>query len=206
LTGMVEKVISGGQTGADRGALDAAIKLGIPHGGWIPYKRRAEDGQVPRKYKMQVHPLMSYKHRTLANVKDSDATVVFFYGAEEKFNPMGPSGSKLTEDLARRRKKPLCSVDLELHGIDGSAGIIINWIDNCEAFGHPVDTLNVAGKRESQAPGIQKAVKKVMLKVLEHFLDGSVAGSNEGAIDESVDGGNGCTNAGEEDETEWEDL
>jgi hypothetical protein len=149
---------------------------------------------------------MGYRHRTVANVRDADGTVVFFYGEEERFNPMGPSGSKLTEDLARGRKQPLCSVDLEVQGIDGSVDLIVNWIESCEAFGQPIRTLNVAGKRESQAPGIQKAVKKVMLRVLEHCWDGSQAERNEAAIDDSVDGGNGCTNAGEDDGPDWEDL
>lgn len=201
---MVRKVISGGQTGADRGGLDAAIKLGIEHGGWVPYKRRAEDGTVPRKYKMQVHPLMSYKHRTLANVKEADGTVVFKYGEEDRWSPRGPSGTQLTADIARRHKKPLCEVDLDVQGVDGAADLITNWLETVEAFGKPIEVLNVAGKRESKAPGIQKAVKKVMLLVLERC--GSHAGSNEGAMDDAVDSGNGGTNAGKPESPSFGDL
>lgn len=161
---MIAKVISGGQTGGDRGALDAALELGVAHGGWCPRKRRAEDGRVPSCYELTEHVLYGYRHRTRANVEGSDATVIFIFGPEGPQRK--PSGSKTTERLARRLKRPVCVIDLEQLGIDGAASIITRWLDDCDALGHPIQTLNVAGRRESKAPGIQRAVREVMLRVL----------------------------------------
>jgi len=77
---MLTKIISGGQTGADRAALDAAIDLGIPHGGWIPKGRNAEDGTLPDKYQLQEMPTASYPKRTEQNVIDSDGTLILSHG------------------------------------------------------------------------------------------------------------------------------
>jgi hypothetical protein len=71
------EIISGGQTGADRAALDWAIKHGIPHGGWCPKGRRSEDGPIDAKYQLQETPSNNYAQRTEWNVKDSDGTVIF---------------------------------------------------------------------------------------------------------------------------------
>ena len=71
------KIISGGQTGADRAALEFAIKQGIPHGGWCPKGRRSEDGQIDAKYQLQETPSSNYLQRTEWNVRDSDGTVIF---------------------------------------------------------------------------------------------------------------------------------
>jgi len=74
---MITKIISGGQTGADRGGLDAAIHCGLPHGGWCPKGRKAEDGLIPSKYQHKEMESSGYLPRTQANVFDSDATVIF---------------------------------------------------------------------------------------------------------------------------------
>ena len=161
------KVISGGQTGADRGGLDAAIELGIEHGGWCTFKRRAEDGRVPERYQLVELALFGYGHRTLKNVLESDATVIFMYGVDPPVGPGGPSGSEATRRMAQQHLKALCMVDLEELGIDGAADLITDWLENCEALGRDIEILNVAGRRESKAPGIEAAVKTVMLKVLE---------------------------------------
>ena len=73
---MVKKIISGGQTGVDRAALDAAIKLTIPHGGWIPQGRLTEDGPLPPEYQLQETRSNRYADRTEKNVMDADATEV----------------------------------------------------------------------------------------------------------------------------------
>ena len=164
---MLTKVISGGQTGADRGGLDAAIALGIEHGGYCTFKRRAEDGRVPERYKLTELALFGYGHRTLKNVLESDATVIFVYGVEPAVAPGGPSGSEITRRMAKKYLKALCVVDLEALGIDGAADLITDWLENCEALGRDIETLNVAGSRESKAPGIEVAVRTVMTKVLE---------------------------------------
>ncbi len=77
---MIEKIISGGQTGADRAALDVAIKLDLPHGGWIPKGRKAEDGPLTDKYQLQEMSTASYSKRTEQNVIDSDGTLIICRG------------------------------------------------------------------------------------------------------------------------------
>ena len=77
---MLEKIVSGGQTGADRAALDFAIKQKIPHGGWVPKGGLAEDGPLPKKYKLTEMPTDSYQERTEQNVIDSDGTVIISHG------------------------------------------------------------------------------------------------------------------------------
>jgi hypothetical protein len=98
---------------------------------------------------------------------EADATVIFMYGPDPPVGPSGPSGSESTKRMAQRHLKALCVVDLEELGIDGAADLITDWLENCEALGRDIEILNVAGRRESKAPGIEVAVKKVMLKVLE---------------------------------------
>ncbi len=94
-----EHVVSGGQTGADQGALDAALKLGHTCGGWCPMGRRSEAGRIPDRYPLQEHTSTKYPARTEANVRDSDGTLIFTYG-----EPTG--GTALTVKLARLHRKP----------------------------------------------------------------------------------------------------
>ena len=77
---MIEKIVSGGQTGADQGALDAALELDIPHGGWIPLGRRTEAGPLPDNYRLKEMSTDSYPRRTEQNVIDSDGTLIFSHG------------------------------------------------------------------------------------------------------------------------------
>ncbi len=150
-----EKIISGGQTGADRGALDAALALGKPCGGWCPKGRRAEDGRIPDRYPLQEHVSSAYQARTEANVLDSDGTLVFCRG-----KPAG--GTALTIRLASRHKKPCLVVSL-----DGTTDTE-EMVRHIRRWGktHGIRVLNVAGPRESEKPGIQAAVTSVMREVL----------------------------------------
>ncbi|HVN75655.1 MAG TPA: putative molybdenum carrier protein [Thermoanaerobaculaceae bacterium] len=136
---LVRRLVSGGQTGVDRAALDAAISLGIPCGGWCPRGRRAEAAPIPDRYPLQETPTAAYPERTAWNVRDSDGTLVLTRGA-----PRG--GTALTVRLARRARKPVLVVDLDVGGVRGD---VEAWLAH-EAIG----TLNVAGPRESEAPGI----------------------------------------------------
>jgi hypothetical protein len=145
------RVVSGGQTGVDRAALDVAIALGIPHGGWCPRGRRAEDGTVPARYALVEHASSDYAARTEANVADSDATLILAHGA-----PSG--GTALTRDVARRLGKPCLVVDLSANP-DASA--VREWLAM-----HDVGVLNVAGPRESQRPGIGDEARAFMRDVL----------------------------------------
>src|SRR5262245_13719317 len=146
------RIISGGQTGADRGALDAAIELGIEHGGACPRGRRAEDGVIPARYQLRELASPAYDARTEQNVRDADATLLVTRGA-----PTG--GSALTASLARARGKPLLHVDLDRDG--DHARTIRDWI----AANH-VAILNVAGPRESGCPGIADAVRALVIETL----------------------------------------
>jgi Circularly permutated YpsA SLOG family len=102
------KIVSGGQTGADRAALDWAMAHNVPCGGWCPKRRKAEDGPIDPKYPLKETPSASYLQRTEWNVRDSDATVLF------SIEPALTGGSLKTVDFARKHKKPnlhLCARD-----------------------------------------------------------------------------------------------
>lgn len=150
----IQKIISGGQTGADRAGLDAAIELDIPYGGWLPKGRKAEDGIVPEKYlAMQELTRGGYPKRTEQNVVDSDGTVIFSYG-----KPV--TGSALTVKLAKKHQKPFLYVDLGLE--QDHVALIVDWLIEWD-----IKILNVAGSRESKAPGIYERVKGVLIKTFE---------------------------------------
>jgi hypothetical protein len=166
---MITKIISGGQTGADRGGLDAALHCGLPHGGYCPKGRKAEDGVIPAKYSLKELLTEKYLPRTQANVIDSDATVIFTYG------PL-TGGSLKTATYVHRLEKPWHEVDL-LHTTPKQAVLdIMMWLagdeklndyDEYEACPPPLKcVLNVAGSRESQAPGIQDAAYRLMVDLL----------------------------------------
>ena len=166
---MITKIISGGQTGADRGGLDAAIYCNGPHGGWCPKGRKAEDGIIPSRYHLNELVTTEYLPRTKANVIDSDATVIFTYG------PL-TGGSLKTATFAHHLKKPWYEVNL-IHTTPEQAVIkIMMWLagddplnndDECVVIPPPPECiLNVAGSRESQAPGIQETVFHLMVEVL----------------------------------------
>lgn len=150
------KIISGGQTGADRAALDAAISLDIPHGGWVPKGRKAEDGKVPYQYNLQEMMSPKYRDRTQKNILESQGTLIFSFG------PL-TGGSALTEALAIRYNRPCLHVNLEHTAPDKAVAIIEDWL-----MKKTISTLNVAGPRASGEPGIYKAVKHILCKVKWH--------------------------------------
>lgn len=149
-------IISGGQTGADRGGLDAAITLGLAIGGWVPKGRVAEDGYVPSRYTpMKETGSRHYGQRTAANVIESDATILFTRG------PLN-GGSALTLKLAQRHSKPCLHVNLAAFDPARHVDGIRAWLQK-----YKPGILNVAGSRESKAPGIQTVVAKVLAVVLD---------------------------------------
>lgn len=147
---MIEKIISGGQTGADRAALDVAIKLGIPHGGWIPKGRITEEGPLPERYRMQEMPTESYSDRTEKNVIDSDGTLIVCRG-----QPTG--GSDYTREMALKHKKQLLHVDLNQTSSFDAASLISSWIKL-----YQVKTLNVAGPSASKDPNVYVDVFRIL--------------------------------------------
>lgn len=160
----IAKVVSGGQSGADRGGLDAAIKLRILHGGWCPRGRKAEDGEIPKRYRLQETQSTHGDTRTERNVIASDCTVVFTVG-----EPHG--GSRNAIASAKRHGKPWLHLDLELLTDDAAAAELRQWLDSRpgalagDLFNPAPEAvvLNVAGSRESRAPGIQKRVKAIVM-------------------------------------------
>ena len=151
----ISKIISGGQTGADRAGIDVAIALGIDYGGSLPSGRRTEDGYLSRTYtKMNEVKSRHYQARTEKNVMDSDATIVFTY------NRMG-SGSALTMKKAEEHYKSCLHVNLDKQTDDEAVRIVTEWLDSVRPY-----TLNVAGSRESTAQGIYQRVFNIMKKVL----------------------------------------
>lgn len=144
----VRKIISGGQTGADRGGLDAAIALGIEHGGWCPYNRRADDGRIPAKYNMTQTPSRNYTDRTRCNVRDADATLIVVRP------PILTPGSRLTRHHALQLARPNLVVMLPRNPpAQEKADLALRVGHWLHERGFAV--LNVAGSRESKAPGLQ---------------------------------------------------
>ncbi len=133
------KIISGGQTGVDRAALDAAKAVGFPSGGWCPKGRKAEDGKIPPQYPLQETPNSEYKQRTEWNVRDSDATLILV-----QKTPL-TGGTAFTADLSKSHKKPFLIVNLN----EQETTYVLEWLRSQNP-----QTLNVAGPRESLAPGI----------------------------------------------------
>ena len=165
---MITKIISGGQTGADRGGLDAAIYCKVPHGGWCPKRRKAEDGIIPIEYRLTEMESGEYLTRTQANVIDSDATLIFSHG------PLS-GGSLQTAKYAHHLEKPYHVIDLLRTSRTKTVEEIVRWLaGDAKLTNHdenqaspPLDCiLNVAGSRESHAPGIQDAVFCLMVDVL----------------------------------------
>jgi hypothetical protein len=146
-------IVSGGQAGVDRGALDAAIAAGLAHGGWCPRGRRGEDGVIPAKYRLAETPFSRYAVRTAWNVRDSDATLVLASG-----QPAG--GTKLTVAFARRFGRSCLIVDLDG---DADAEAVAEWIGE-----RGVGVLNVAGPRESETPGIGEKARRFVAAVIGH--------------------------------------
>ena len=149
--GRVVKIVSGGQTGVDRAALDVAMELGIERGGWCPAGRWAEDGPIDARYPLAETPSSDPAQRTEWNARDSDATLALT-GA-------GPStGTELALETARRLGRP---VYLWAAASPADAGHFRRWLRV-----HRVRTLNVAGPRESESPGIHAAAAGLLRELL----------------------------------------
>ena len=146
------RIVSGGQTGVDRAALDAARELGLPYGGFVPKGRWTEDGPLPDEYDHMIetearHP----SSRTRRNIRQSDATLVITRGEAD-------GGTLLTLRKARDCGKPLLHVDLARTPPDRACLEIRGWL---EAM--PAGTLNVAGPRASKAPGLYEEARSLLL-------------------------------------------
>ena len=164
---MVRKIVSGGQTGADRAALDFALEWNISHGGWIPKGRLAEDGRLPEKYRLKEMNTTDYARRTEQNVVDSDATLIFSHGKLT-------GGSLLTRKMALKHGRPLLHMDLLQTNSFSAAQGIHAWIKE-----QRIGVLNVAGPRQSQDKRIYRATFDILeaafqLSMISTHMDPSV--------------------------------
>jgi len=149
--GTIRRIVSGGQSGVDRAALDVALELGLDCGGWCPRGRRAEDGAIDPHYPLTETASTDYKVRTRLNVRDSDGTLVLTRGA-----PAG--GTRLTVRFARALGRPCCVIDLAAD----------DRVDEARAWyaAHAIAVLNVAGPRESTAPGVYDEAHAFLSRLL----------------------------------------
>jgi len=150
----LQKIVSGGQTGVDRAALDAALASGVSVGGWCPQGRRAEDGPIPERYPLEETPSEAYEQRTAWNVRDSDGTLIITDGTLE-------GGTALTMQEVKRQGRAL------LH-VRTSDPVPVEMI---QAWGedHDVRTLNVAGPRASEVEGIYDGARTILDAFLEEI-------------------------------------
>jgi hypothetical protein len=149
---MITTIVSGGQTGVDRAALDVALELSILCRGWCPRGRSAEDGPIEPRYPLSETPTTAYEERTERNIRDSDGTLVL-RGQQES------PGTELTILLAARLQKPCLVVDLNS---DPDPGIVRDWVKQ-----HDIRVLNVAGPRASQFPGLYELARSFLREVLQ---------------------------------------
>lgn len=151
----LEKIVSGGQTGADQAGLDVAIKLGIPHGGWIPKGRLTEAGPLPDHYQLQEMPTANYPKRTKQNIIDSDGTLVVSHGKLA-------GGSKLTATLAEECCKPYLHLDLGAMSLSYSSRMLASWVRD-----NGIKVLNVAGPRASKDAKIYNDTVELLTATLQ---------------------------------------
>lgn len=147
----LKKIISGGQTGVDRAALDLALELKIPCGGWCPQGRKAEDGVIEPIYPLQETPSEDYAQRTEWNVRDADGLLVLNYGKVV-------GGTALAVEFSKKYYKPCLVIDLKEIP---DKQVFRQWLE-----GNKIGILSVGGPRESREPGFIYAEAKAVLKDL----------------------------------------
>ena len=147
---MIRKIISGGQTGVDQAALDAAINLAVAHGGWIPKGRMTESGPLPKKYQLKETRSSSYADRTEKNVRDADGTLIISHG-------LLSGGSEYTREMAIKHKRPWLHIDLSQMAAFQAASEVNQWV-----LQEKIEILNVAGPRASKDPTIYQEAYKII--------------------------------------------
>ena len=155
----LRRVISGGQTGVDRAALDWAIDLGVAHGGWCPKARKAEDAPIPDRYHLTETDSVRYIPRTQRNVMDSDATLILNLGRPD-------GGTLSTAIICDRAGKPRLIVQLDVGNIDDEVARVGAWL-----LAHTVGRLNVAGPRETKRPGAYQAARRFLTQLAGEQAD-----------------------------------
>jgi predicted Rossmann fold nucleotide-binding protein DprA/Smf involved in DNA uptake len=148
---VIERIISGGQTGVDRAALDVALEVGLPCGGWCPRDRRAEDGAIPFKYPLTETAARNYNARTRLNVSDADGTLIINRGVLD-------GGTAYTVRVAQSAGKPWLVADVDNPPAPDE---IDAWLNR-----NAIKTLNVAGPREDKRPGIYEQAVHMLRRLL----------------------------------------
>ena len=149
-----QKIISGGQTGVDRGALDACLEHSFNCGGWCPKGRWAEDGVIDKRYPLSETEEKKYSARTIKNVEEADGTLII--------SPKNISGGTLlTYQIAKKKNKPVLIISPDSKDDSLNTDTLIGWL-----AAHSIKTLNVAGPRESQWPGASSKSRQFIGKLL----------------------------------------
>ncbi len=156
----LDKIVSGGQTGVDRAALDAALAVNFPAGGWCPEGRLAEDGVIPARYPLQELPGAGYRQRTLQNVRDSNATLIIYYDILS-------GGTEQTLAFCLKAHKPYLLIDAEAIDTDNAVEKLIRFLGQGSG-----KVLNVAGPRGSAGEWTYDYTRAVMDEFLDRILHG----------------------------------
>ncbi len=147
----IRRIISGGQTGADRAAFDFALENGLEIGGFVPKNRIAEDGAIPEKYlNLQETATENYAERTELNVKNSDATIIFSHGELK-------GGSLLTRQFAEKYEKPFFHCDFLRLDFEKAK----KWLDSIDC-----ENLNIAGSRDLEDSEIYRKTKNFLQRLV----------------------------------------
>ena len=149
------RIVSGGQTGVDRAALDVALALGIPCGGWCPRGRRAVDGAIPSRYPLQETRSADYRERTRLNVLDADGTLILNIGKLA-------GGTAYTVDVAEENDKPFLVIQLDEAA---SPGKVIDWVVQ-----NNIHVLNVAGPRDDGQQQVHGLAAGFLSEAASSFL------------------------------------
>ncbi|MGE0372276.1 MAG: putative molybdenum carrier protein [Gammaproteobacteria bacterium] len=152
---MIEKILSGGQTGVDRAALDAAMELGIACGGWCPAGRHADDGPIPARYPLEETADMDHTVRTEHNVRDSDGTLMFYRGELQ-------GGTAYAVLMAEQLGRPVLAVNLERPPAPAE---VAAWLER-----NGVRRVHIGGQREKTSPGIYAASGRLIRDILRLSL------------------------------------
>ena len=150
------KIISGGQTGVDRAALDVALRHAIECGGWCPAGRLDEFGKIPDRYPVQELQAGGFNERTLQNVKDSDGTVVVYPGELR-------GGTEQTVRFCVDLKRPHQLIDASKLSAEDAAKLIADFVRE-----NKIGILNIAGPRQSEWPGGYDDASRALSAFLQH--------------------------------------